>query len=131
VIEGDVLLAEALLDTVVLGAVTVEMVDPEVQRIRRHTIDHTLDLSSAPASLPADLPVGERGRDRTRRSDLVGVVEVVDGVGAVEEHRLLDHPLPDDLSVEVYVFLRAARARRQVVKPADQIQLVLAQLSFS
>jgi hypothetical protein len=48
---------------------------------------------------------------------------VVDGIGPIEEYRLLDHPLPDDLGEEVYIFLRATRARRQVVKPTDEVHL--------
>jgi hypothetical protein len=55
---------------------------------------------------------------------------VIDGVGSVEEDRLLDHPLPDDLGEEVDVLLRATHARRQMVEPADQVQLVVAQLPF-
>src|SRR3712207_7616818 len=59
-----VALAEALLDAVVLDAATVEVLDPELQRVRRHAVDHALDLAGAPAPLPTDLPVGERSEER-------------------------------------------------------------------
>src|SRR3954453_4039596 len=121
VIEYDELLAEALLDAIVLGLVAIEMLNPKIQRVRRHAVDHALHLAGAAASLPADLPIRKGGADRPRRSRLIGVVQVVDWVGSIEEYRLLDHALPDNLGEEVDVFLCSADAGRQVVKPADQL----------
>jgi len=120
-IKHDVLLAEALLDAIVFGVVAVEVLDPKIQRVRRHAVDHALHLAGAAAPLPADLPIRKGGTDCPWRPGFVGVVQVVDRVGSIEEHRLLDHTLPDNLGEEVDVFLRAADAGRQVVETADQL----------
>src|SRR4051812_2366270 len=84
-IEYDELLAEALLDAIVLGLVAIEVLDPKIQRVRRHAIDHALHLAGAAPPLPTDLPIRKCGADRPRRSRLIGVVQVVDWVGSIEE----------------------------------------------
>ncbi len=124
--EGQRLLAEALGHGPVLHAVLVEMLRPECEGADRDGVDGAVDLSRAASPLEAGLLERERRHHRAHLGVLVGVVEVVDRRGAVEEHRLLDHPLADDLGEEIDVFLRRRRAAGDVmdsVNASSQLSL--------
>ena len=98
----------------------VEAVGPVADRLGGHREVDRLRLVGPALAHPARLAVRERGQDRARVADPVGVVEVVDRDLAVEEHGLLDALQAERADVEVVVLLRAADAERQVVGSADR-----------
>ena len=61
---------------------------------------------------------GEEGQNRSRRSVLVAVVQMV-GARIVEIHRTLDQPLRQRADIEVEVRLRRAADRGHVMQPGN------------
>ena len=98
----------------------LEAIRPVADRLRRHGDVDRLRLVGPALAHPARLAVRERGQDRARVPDPVGVVEVVDRDLAVEEHGLLDALQAERADVEVVVLLRAADAEGQVVRAFDR-----------
>ncbi|MCY1236306.1 hypothetical protein D9M72_489540 [compost metagenome] len=120
VLEALALLAEALDDGLVEGhAMGAEAVAPEIQRPGWHRVVDDPDLARAAAPLHALLLEGERRDQRAGIALCVAVVEVIDRLVAVQQHRLLDEALAQQFDVEIHVFLRAADARGQVMKALD------------
>ena len=69
-----------------------------------------------------DALVREGRQDRTDLGVRVGVIEVIVGVAAVEQHRLLDEPLGEHLREEVEIFLgTAGEIGHTVLDPGDLI----------
>ena len=117
--EAQRLLAEALALADDRRLVLRQMVAPEGERADRHGIAGRADLTRTRAALYAHLGEGEGGRDRADLGVGIGVVEVIERHRAVEQDRLLDHALADDLGEEVDVLLRAPDAAGDVMQTVD------------
>ncbi len=111
--DANGLRAEALLDLAVLDLVAGEVIFPERRGAGGHGIRGDRDLAGTWSAAPA--AVGKRSRNRSDLSVCVSPVEVVNRNPPVHQHRLLDEALPEDLGVEIQIFLCRTRAQRDVV----------------
>jgi hypothetical protein len=112
-LESDVLLAEALLNSCVLNFVLIEVLLPERQRAFRRRIGSRADL--ARPLTPGLLAIREGGHHRARLGLRICVVQMVDRNGAIHQHRLLHHPQTDNLREKIDVLLGSASTRGDVV----------------
>jgi len=98
-----------------LDAVLAEPGGPPVQRAGGHREVDGLDLVGPAAPHDPGLAKRERRHDAARVTTGVGVVQVIDRRGAVEQDGLLDAPHAEHAGVELVVLLRPADRQGQVV----------------
>jgi len=117
-LEADELASEAFLHAAVLDAVPLEMFGPEFRGVSGDAIDRGLNLARSGSSWNTLVrECRHHGADFRVR---VGVIEVIVGVPAIEQHRLLDQTLAHHLRTEIDVFLGSRCTQRDVVETLDQ-----------
>src|SRR5262245_25901053 len=108
-----ILRAESFLHAAVFGLVAIEVIVPERDRSVRNGVAGTGQLAGPGA--PRLPRVRKTRGDRTDVGVGIAVIEVIDRDVAIHQNGLLDQPLPENLSEEVDILLRAAGAQRDVV----------------
>ncbi|MGC3974958.1 MAG: hypothetical protein QM771_11315 [Nitrospira sp.] len=118
--EGQPLLAETFGVGDIAHALVGEALFPIRQSAFRHREHRRANFAHA---MPAHADVGEReiGHHRTRRADLVGIIEMVD-VRRIEIDGLLHPAQAELLGEELIVAACIARHRGDVVQPLDLIE---------
>src|SRR5215472_11566516 len=111
--ETDKGLAKSLLSAAMLNVVPLKMIEPELGRALGDRISSGLNLARAGTALHALIRKGRIDRARFRVG--VGIIQMVMGVSAVKEYRLLDESLTGHRRLKIDVFLGAAGANGDVM----------------